>query len=148
MKKLTFSIAIDADRETVWNSAFEAETYQQWTAPFAPGSRFEGSWETGAKIKFLEAQGNGMISEVAESRPHEFLALRHLGMIQNGVEDTTSDEVTSWAGALETYTFRDINGMTEVGVELDTVEEYESFMLEAWPKALQALKAICESRTR
>ena len=65
-------------------------------------------------------------------------------MINDGQEDTTSDEVQKWRPAFENYTFSEKNGVTRVSVDVDTQEEYKQMFEEMWPKALQELKRIAE----
>jgi uncharacterized protein YndB with AHSA1/START domain len=146
MKKLQFNVQIKASKEKVWNVMLESETYKEWTSEFSPGvsSHYEGSWDKGAKIKFLSPDGDGMISEIAENRKHEFISIRHLGFIKNGVEDTESPEIKSWLPAYENYTFVQKNGITEVKVDIDVAIEYENMFEETWPKALTKLKKLCE----
>ena len=60
MKKLHFTIQIDAPRQLVWDTMLQPETYTLWTAGFCEGSRYEGSWEKGASILFLGPDGEGM----------------------------------------------------------------------------------------
>lgn len=123
----------------------DAETYKEWTVPFSPGSNYEGDWEQGSEIKFLdESKKGGMYSRIAESRKYEFVSIEHLGMINDGVIDTTSEEVKKWTPAFENYTFTEVDGGTEVSVEMDVNEEYKTMFEEMWPKALQLLKQIAE----
>ena len=119
-------------------------TYKSWTTAFLEGSHYLGSWESGAKIRFLAPSGDGMSSIIAENRPHEFVSIRHIGMIENGVEDTSSDKVRAWAPAYENYRVEDAPGGCKVTVSLDTAEEWAPYMLETFPKALALLKALCE----
>jgi uncharacterized protein YndB with AHSA1/START domain len=107
MQTLRFSQRIAAPRAHVWKSTIDPDGYRDWTSAFCEMSRFEGSWDAGAKIRFLGGEGGGMLSEIAEHRPAEFLSIRHLGMIVNGVEDLTSDAVKSWAPSYENYAFAD-----------------------------------------
>jgi uncharacterized protein YndB with AHSA1/START domain len=145
MKKLAYTTVIDAPRETVWDRMLAPATYERWAAAFAEGSRFEGSWAEGARILFLGPDdGSGMVSTIAASRRPAFLSIRHLGMLKDGVEDTTSEAVKGWAGAHENYTFSEKGGGTELMVELDVTPEFEGYMNETWPKALVRLKEICE----
>ena len=46
-----------------------------------------------------------MVSEIAENKPNEFISIRHLGYIANGIEDTQSEAIRAWAPAYENYTF-------------------------------------------
>lgn len=146
MKKLAFSAVIGASRETVWDVMLAPATYQRWTAAFSEGSRFEGSRAEGSRILFLGPGGDGMVSEVAESRRPESLSLRHLGMIRDGVEDTTSEAVKGWVGARESYRLSETGGATELQVDLDVAPDFEEYMLRTWPIALGTLKEICEAK--
>ncbi|MHB1044369.1 MAG: SRPBCC family protein [Thermoanaerobaculia bacterium] len=145
MKTVRHSITIRAPREAVWDAMLGPETYRAWTAPFCEGSYYEGSWNTGDRIRFLGPGGEGgMTSVIAESRRPEFVSIRHLGIVKDGVEDTTSSAATEWAPAFENYTFVDEGDATALTVEVETPEDFEAFMNEAWPKALAKLKEICE----
>ena len=92
MEKLHFSKMIDAPVKKVWDTMLEEETYLQWATAFTEDSHFEGSWEKGEKILFLDADGNGMVATIAENQPHKFISIEHIGIIYNGVEDTESEE--------------------------------------------------------
>jgi uncharacterized protein YndB with AHSA1/START domain len=147
MQKLHFAIVINAPKEKVWHTMLDDKTYRQWTEVFAAGSHYVGSWAKGSKILFLapqEKSNAGMVSRIAENRPYEFISIEHLGEVQDGKEDTTSDAVKSWSGAHENYTFKERGGATEVSVEMDTVDEYREMFEQKWPQALQRLKAIAE----
>lgn len=145
MKTQHFDIFIQAPRERVWTTMLQSPTYEQWTSAFCQGSRFEGSWKAGDVIRFLDPAGNGMVSEIAEHRPAEFVSIRHLGFIENGQEDTTSDAVRAWAPCFENYTFSDEGTGTRVNVDADVFGGHEDMMAASWPRALQSLKALCES---
>lgn len=142
-----FEVAIRAPRARVWATMLQSPTYEQWTAAFCEGSRFEGSWDAGQAIRFLDPSGNGMVSEIAEHRPAEFLSIRHLGFISDGVENTQSEAVRAWVPCHENYTFTDEDGGTRVSVDSDVFGDYEAFMAETWPRALARLKALCEEET-
>jgi len=144
MKTLHFSETINRPAEKVWNVMLEDKTYRQWTSAFNEGSHFEGSWEEGEKIMFLDPDGNGMVSTVAENRPHEFISIKHIGVIQDGVEDTESEEARKWAPAYENYTFTEKDGKTTVSVDMDIEGEYEEAFNEMWPEALRNLKNLAE----
>lgn len=44
MKRLEFSIEINAPVEKVRNMMLDEEGYKTWSAVFNPGSRYEGDW--------------------------------------------------------------------------------------------------------
>lgn len=145
MKTLHFNTVIDATPETVWNTMLGPDTYKAWTSVFAEGSYYEGAWATGERIRFLGPDGDGMTSMIAESRPYEFLSIKHLGFIRNGVEDTESEEARGWAPAFENYRFSSAGSATELQVAMDVAPEYEGYMADTWPRALARLKELCES---
>lgn len=150
MQKLTTSIHINAPVKKVWDTMLDPTTYALWTTPFNPGgSTYEGSWEQGSEIRFIgpdpeTGEKGGMLSRIAENRPHQFISIEHIGIIKNGVVDTTSDEVKQWTPAFENYTFTEKDGGTEVLVEMDINEEHKAMFEDMWPKALQVLKELSE----
>lgn len=144
MKTLTFEISIDAPIAQVWDGMLGAETYKLWTAPFCEGSYYVGSWEQGASIRFLSPSGDGMIAVIAENRLHEYVSIRHIGMIVDGKDDTTSEKVRAWTPAHENYRFTATPTGCHVTVTLDTIAEYEQYMTETYPQALARLKQLCE----
>lgn len=149
MKKLHFSTVIDAPKEKVWRTMLDDEPYREWTSAFMPGSYYKGDWSKGSKILFLgpdpeTGKEGGMVSRIAENRPYEFISIEHLGIVQDGKEDTTSEAARQWAPAFENYTFREKDGATEVLVDMDAEDEHETMFREMWPKALQKLKELGE----
>lgn len=144
MKTLHWTVNIKAPKLKVWKTMLDAETYRMWTEVFAEGSYFEGSWEKGSAIKFLGPTGEGMVAVIAENRPYEFISIKHIGFIKDGVEDTESDEIKAWAPAFENYTFSETGDMTQVAVDVDTMEDWEGHFEMTWPKALAKLKELCE----
>jgi uncharacterized protein YndB with AHSA1/START domain len=145
MEKINFSININAPRERVWDVLLGKETYPEWTSVFAPGSEAETDWKEGSRALFTDGKGNGMISRIAKNIPNEFISIEHLGMIENGVEDLTSDKVKAWAGAHENYTLKESGGGSELVVDMDTDKEYKDYFTKTWPMALDKVKTIAES---
>jgi len=145
MKTLHFSIDVRASRQTVWETLLGRESYRIWTTEFADGSYFEGTWEAGTRMRFLVPSGEGMVAEVAEHRPQEYLSLRHLGFVKDGVEDTESEMVKAWAPAFENYTLTYAGLSAHLAVDIDVTPEFEEYMLKVWPRALARLKAMCEA---
>lgn len=149
MQKIHFSIIIHAPREKVWDVMLSEATYKEWTKAFNPGSYFKGDWSKGSKMLFLgpnpeTGEEGGMVSEIADSRPYEFISIRHLGIVNKGVEDTTSEEAKKWAPAYENYTFRETDGGTEVVVDMDSEDSFVESFNTMWPEALKLLKEIAE----
>jgi hypothetical protein len=151
MKKLQFKISIKAPAAKVYDYMLglsSIATYEQWTAMFNPTSTYEGSWEKGAKILFVgvddKGEKGGMVSRIADNIPNQFVSIQHYGLIHAGKEIITGSEVVKWANGLENYTFEETNGTTTVTVDLDTTEDFIAYMNDAYPKALNKLKELCE----
>lgn len=147
MEKLQYSIDINAPKSKVWDTMLEDATYRDWTTAFSEGSHFVGDWSEGSRMLFLgpgENGDSGMVSRIATNRPHEFLSIEHLGFIQDGKEDLTSDAVKKWSGVHENYTFTESGGGTKLDIEIDMDEEYVEMFNEMWPSALQRLKVLSE----
>jgi hypothetical protein len=87
---------------------------------------------------------SGMVSLVREVRPYDRVSIENIGIVQDGREDTSSEAVKSWAGTHEDYTFKEVEGKTEVLVEMDTDEQNKEMFQGIWPKALKKLKDLVE----
>lgn len=148
MEKMYFSIVINAPKEKVWKTMLDEDTYKQWTDVFMPGSHYVGDWSEGSKILFLapdeSGKMSGMVSKIKENRPYEYVSIEYMGEVKDGKEITSGEEVEQWAGALENYTFKEIDGKTEVQVDVDTNDEFTEMFGDIWPKALQKLKELAE----
>ena len=148
--KMHVEIEINADAEKVYRTMLGHQTYSEWTSPFNPASRYEGSWEKGSGIRFIgeDEKGNqgGMVSRIRENIPNRYVSIEHLGVLQGDNEITSGPEVEKWAGGLEDYTFEEHNGKTLVKVDVDVIDEFEAYFKDTWPKALNKLKELSESR--
>ena len=139
-----FSVGIAALKETVWEVLLDDATYRQWTAVFAEGSYAEGDWSEGSMVRFLTPDRNGMLAVVEVHRPEDFISLKHIGYVLDGVDDTESEEVKAWAPAFENYTLTSTEDGAELAVDIDVLPEYQAFFEEVWPKALETLKRLAE----
>ena len=145
MEKMNFSISISAPKEKVWKTLWEDETYRKWTSVFSPTSYAETDWKEGSKVLFLDGNGSGMVSVIETLKPNDFMSFKHLGEVKDGVEDMESDKVKQWAGALENYTLKEGNGVTELLVDLDANDDFKGFFMETFPKALEQVKILSEN---
>lgn len=151
MKRVQFKKEIKAPANKVFKAMLgldDVKTYEEWTKAFNPTSTYKGNWEKGEKMYFLgtddKGKTGGMVSEVAERRTDEFISIRHYGILDGDKEILEGPEVEKWAGGLENYTFSESNGVTTVIIDLDTVEGYEEYFDDTYPKALEMLRDICE----
>lgn len=147
-EKMHFEILINAAPDKVYKNMLKDTTYREWTKEFSATSHYVGSWATGSKILFLGIEENGetsgMVARIKENKPAEFISIEHLGLVKNGEEVLSGEEVDDWAGALENYTFENVDGKTLLKIDVDVNQEFKSFFVDTWPKALNQLKSICE----
>lgn len=151
MQKLKFKKDIKASAQKVYETMLGLEnkaTYENWTAIFNPTSTYEGNWKKGSKMLFVGVDENGkkggMVSEIAEHQPAKFVSIRHYGFLDGDTEVTTGKQVEEWGGGHENYSFDEHNSITTLTVEMDTIEEYQDYFKNIYPKALDKLKEISE----
>ena len=151
MTKLQFKVSINAPAAKIFDCMLglsSKSTYEQWTAMFNPTSTYEGSWDKGSKILFVgvdeKGEKGGMVSRIVENIPNQFVSIQHYGLVNAGKEITEGPEVEKWANGFENYSIEDNNGTASVTIDIDTIEDFVGYMNEAYPKALDKLKEICE----
>lgn len=146
MKKLSFKININAAKQKVWDTMLEPATYKQWVKASWPESYYEGKWAQGENLRFIAPGQGGTLATLVEHKPYEFSLAKHIAVINvDGTEDRESDIARGWIGTTESYTFTEKNGTTELQVDINTRPEWEQMFANGWPKALAALKEICEN---
>lgn len=143
MKKVEFSTTIHAPREKVWRILWDDATYRAWTAPFHSGSYAVSDWKEGGKVHFLTPDGHGMYSKIARLIPNEYMSFEHQGDIKDGVEQPIDPQ--GWAGAQENYSLHVDGEGTRLVVEVDSTDEFFTFLQEAFPKALDKVKELAEA---
>ncbi len=145
MEKLNFSIDINAPKEKVWETLWDDATYPKWTGVFCEGSHAKTDWQEGSKVLFLDNKGSGMVSKIETKKPNEFMSFKHLGEVKDNVEDTSSEKVKGWAGALESYTLKESGAVTTLSVDMDIVEEFKDYFLKTFPGGLEKVKELSEN---
>jgi uncharacterized protein YndB with AHSA1/START domain len=145
MKKLEYTIDINAPKESVWKTMLAPNTYREWTNVSWPGSTYQGTWAKGEDVKFASPGQGGTMATIVEYDPYRSLLAKHVAILNpDGSEDRTSDVAKGWIGTLERYTFTEHNGKTTLTVNLETTPEWAPMFNEGWPGALEELKKICE----
>lgn len=147
METINFDISINAAKEKVWNTLWQDDSYRKWTSVFSESSyAVTDGWKEGTKVLFLDAKVSGLVSIVAENKPNTFMSIKHLGEVKDGVEDTTSERVKQWVGAMENYTLTETPDGTYLKIELkgNLPEEFKDYFLNTWPKALEKVKELAE----
>lgn len=147
MRKENFSTVIYAPKEKVWQVLWGKTTYPVWTEPFGEGSRAETDWQEGSRILFLNSENEGMVSRIAKKDENDFMSFEHLGMVdKNGNEDFESEKVKAWVGSKENYRLKEVDGKTELQVELEVEDSLGNFFGDTFPRALQLVKELSEDK--
>ena len=141
MKTLKFVVKIQAPAAKVWEVLWNDDTYRKWTTVFHEGSHAVSDWKEGSKILFLGPNGDGMFSIIEKKTDNMLMVFKHLGELKNGIE-TASD----WGEARERYDLTEESGATELTVTLDSVEEFQDYFSDTFPKALDIIKQISEMK--
>jgi uncharacterized protein YndB with AHSA1/START domain len=148
LQKIHLEKEINAPRQAVWDKIVNLDSYKIWAKIFDENSTFEGKWIEGEKIHFLGGNSEsgimGMVSILEKVTEPDYISIRHIGMILNGKEDLTSDEVLKWKDCYENYTLVEENGVTTFKLDLYIPEEYVEMMESMWKKAFERLKILCE----
>lgn len=145
MKALRYSIDIGAPKARVWDCMFDPIAYRDWTSAFTAGSYFEGVWEAGRRLRFLDPRGFGMEAVVDEALTHDLMSLRLVGEIRDG--RPVADSPLARAPARERYEFASTpTGGTRLVIQLQSWDDgFTDFLDSSWPKALERLKTLAES---
>ena len=145
MHKLKYSIKIDAARAHVWKTMLAPDTYEQWVKAFSENSRFEGKWEQGATVRFVDPNMGGTKAILETFEPLQCILARHTAIItQEGHEDTDSEAAKQWIGTTEKYLLSETEGETILTVEMGTDPAFVEMFDACWPKALEKIKALSE----
>ena len=119
---------------------------RDWTRAFCEGSYFEGSWEAGRRLRFLDPQGFGMEAVVDENRRHEMLSLRLIGEIKDGRPCCRQSAARGARCRAIRSSMPRPGGGTQLVVHLQSWNDgFTDFLDDTWPKALERLKALSES---
>lgn len=145
MKRIQFSIDINADKVKIWNVLWEDATYRDWTSVFHAGSHMVAkSLDAGSKVLFLSPELNGMYSKIDKHIKYEMISFRHLGEVRDGQELPIDEKTREWSGFEELYTLTQKSDVFTLTAEMDIRDEEEGFMAKVFPKALEKVKVLSE----
>lgn len=142
------SVEISASKEVIWNVITDATTYQDWSSAFMPGSRFEGDWSEGSKIRFIGPSDegvNGICAKVLTHVPGDSLTMQHIAVISNGVELYEGEDFETWIPATEEYWLEPLGEGCRLRIVSQTPEAYFESFSESWRNALSRIKILAES---
>lgn len=135
MKPLEFKTEINANPEKVWKTLWEAESYKEWNS----GNTFEGSWNEGEEMKFLDPKSNGMYSLVEKNIPQKELTMKHLGWIMNGELSPQG-----WEDSRISYLVSPTENGSELQIKINSLDEFADFYNGFIPKVSEKIKEISE----
>ena len=79
-----------------------------------------------------------------KNRPGEYISIEYTGVVDEEEEHSSKELEEEWLGGLENYTFNEVDGSTELLIEVDVPDEYVNEFKELWPLALKDLKKLVE----
>lgn len=139
MKLLEFTINIKAKPEKVWNILFTMDSEGKWAGAMDEGSYFEGTWEKGSIIKFIDPQNNGMYNLVQENIPCKEVRMKHLGWILQGELSPQP-----WEDSTITYLLESRNKGTVLTAKVNSMDEFVDFFNSNYPKNFEKIKKFAE----
>lgn len=144
MQELQFSVEIQTPRALVWDTLWRDETFRQWAGVIDPGTYMRGELVAGGEVEFISAEnGYGVTSLVEKIIPNELLLLRHSADTQDVGERERTKE---WTGGTESYVLSEEQGTTTLTVTFDVPPELEAYFRDNYPKALNVVKTLAESK--
>ena len=143
MKKIQFSIDINASKENVWNTLWTDAAFRDWANIIDEGTYIKGVMKEGNEIQFISSvNGYGVTSLIEILSPNEFILFRHSADTKESGEQEREKE---WTGGEESYSLIEKNGITTLVVKMDIPPEQEETFNERFPRALERVKTLAES---
>jgi uncharacterized protein YndB with AHSA1/START domain len=146
MKVLNCEITIKANAQKVWQMLWDELTYCKWTSAFCVGAHIKSNWIVGERVHFLDANNDGMYSNLLAWNVGELVVFEHIGDIINANEMPIDDATMLWTGANERYSLTSVDkDTTTLHVAMDLLDEYyDSYMVKI-PNGLAILRELAEN---
>jgi hypothetical protein len=139
MKFLEFEIQINATPEKVWETLFTQDSYKKWASAMNEGTYFEGNWEVGSIMKFLDPQNNGMYNLVTENIRFKVLGMKHLGWILKGELSPQN-----WEDSTLNYILEPSEYGTLLKGTVNSLDEFVEFFNSKYPQNFEHIKRLAE----
>ncbi|WP_188370543.1 hypothetical protein [Muriicola marianensis] len=144
LNRLQFHVDIKADKSTIWNALWDADSYRDWAGVFYEGSyAVTDGWKEGSTVNFLNPDKNGIYSTVETHIPNKLIKFRHIGNVVGGEQQPLDDDTKKWTGSSEQYSLIEGQGYNTLRVDIDIMDEHLDYMKETFPRALQRIKDNC-----
>ncbi|MGB4590126.1 MAG: hypothetical protein WBI17_12995 [Clostridiaceae bacterium] len=142
MKKLQFSIEINASKEKVWATLWDDLTFRDWASIIDEGTYIKGEMKEGNEIQFISAvNGYGVTSLIEKFKPNEFVFFRHSADTKESGQQEREKE---WTGGTESYSLTEKNGVTTLLVKMEVPKELEEIFKVRIPIAQERIKTLTE----
>lgn len=142
MKKIQFSIEINAAKARVWETLWEDITFRDWANIIDEGTYMKGVMKEGNEIQFISSvSGYGVTDLVEKLNPNDFVLFRHGADTKESGQQEREKE---WTGGTESYSLAEKNGVTTLIVKTDVPKEQEETFNIRFPRALERLKMLAE----
>ena len=139
MKFLEFEKQINATPEKVWETLFTQDSYKKWASAMNEGTYFEGNWEVGSIMKFLDPQNNGMYNLVTENIRFKVLGMKHLGWILKGELSPQN-----WEDSTLNYILEPSENGTLLKGTVNSLDEFVEFFNSKYPQNFEHIKRLAE----
>ena len=139
MKFLEFEIQINATPEKVWETLFTQDSYKKWASAMNEGTYFEGNWEVGSIMKFLDPQNNGMYNLVTENIRFKVLGMKNLGWILKGELSPQN-----WEDSTLNYILEPSENGTLLKGTVNSLDEFVEFFNSKYPQNFEHIKRLAE----
>ena len=139
MKFLEFEIQINATPEKVWETLLTQDSYKKWASAMNEGTYFEGNWEVGSIMKFLDPQNNGMYNLVTENIRFKVLGMKHLGWILKGELSPQN-----WEDSTLNYILEPSENGTLLKGTVNSLDEFVEFFNSKYPQIFEHIKRLAE----
>lgn len=140
MKLLEFTKQINATPEKVWEVLFTQDGYRKWSSAMNEGTYFEGNWEQGSIMRFLDPKNNGMYNLVEENIPNKVLKMKHLGWILDGELSPQG-----WEDSTVHYLLEPNENGTLLTAQVNSLDEFVDFFNTKYPQNFENIKKLSES---
>ncbi len=142
MKRVKFSIEIEASKEKVWNTLWDDKTFRIWANIIDEGTYLKGIMKEGNEIEFISSvNGYGVTSLIEKLNLNEFVLFRHSSDTK---EVGKKERKKEWTGGMESYSLIEKGNITLLIVESDIPIELEELFKDRIPKSLDCIKSLSE----
>ena len=140
MKLLEFKTQINAPADKVWKVLFTQDENRNWPSAVNEGTCFEGNWEEGSVMRFLDDENNGMYNQIEKNIPNRELVMKHLGWIYDG-ELSPQD----WEDSTVTYLLESNENGTLLIAKVNALDEFVDLFNVKYLSILEKLMKLSES---